>query len=195
MCNFAKNIDFISASVYDNENVPSGGGKMKSKDVISAALKEIGISQAEGAKRIDWSPQQLCNKVVAGTLRADDFLRLMDAIGVDVEFKVRDTGNVIKPRRPGAGRRVRCMVNKVIYDTAASDAVANNFYADGVNEYTDGRARELYVDKEGRYFFAEYSTWEGQKDLIIPVGAAEAAAFVEKYGDIIFKTPVAECTE
>lgn len=168
---------------------------MKSKDVISAALKEIGISQAEGAKRIDWSPQQLCNKVVAGTLRADDFLRLMDAIGVDVEFKVRDTGNVIKPRRPGAGRRVRCMVNKVIYDTAASDAVANNFYADGVNEYTDGRARELYVDKEGRYFFAEYSTWEGQKDLIIPVGAAEAAAFVEKYGDIIFKTPVAECTE
>jgi len=47
MCIFAKNIDFISGSVYDNENVPSGGGKMKSKDVISAALKEIGISQAQ----------------------------------------------------------------------------------------------------------------------------------------------------
>ena len=195
MCIFAKNIDFISSSVYDNKNVPSGGVKMKSKDVISAALKEIGISQAEGAKSIDWSPQRLSRKIVEGTLRADDFLRLMDAIGVDVEFKARSSGNVIKARKAGAGRKVSCMVNKVIYNTAASDALANNFYADGVNEYTDGRARELYVDKEGRYFFAEYSTWEGQKDLIIPVGAAEAAAFVEKYGDIIFKTPVAECTE
>ena len=187
---FAKNIDFISGSVYDNENVPSGGGKMKSKDVISAALKEIGISQAEGAKSIDWSPQRLSRKIVEGTLRADDFLRLMDAIGVDVEFKARSSGNVIKARKAGAGRKVSCMVNKVIYNTAASDALANNFYADGVNEYTDGRARELYVDKEGRYFFAEYSTWEGQKDLIIPVGANEAAAFIEKYGTEIFKAPV-----
>ena len=190
MCIFAKNIDFISSSVYDNENVPSGGGKMKSKDVISAALKEIGISQAEGAKSIDWSPQRLSRKIVEGTLRADDFLRLMDAIGVDVEFKARSSGNVIKARKAGAGRKVSCMVNKVIYNTAASDALANNFYADGVNEYTDGRARELYVDKEGRYFFAEYSTWEGQKDLIIPVGANEAAAFIEKYGTEIFKAPV-----
>lgn len=190
MCIFAKNIDFISSSVYDNENVPSGGVKMKSKDVISAALKEIGISQAEGAKSIDWSPQRLSRKIVEGTLRADDFLRLMDAIGVDVEFKARSSGNVIKARKAGAGRKVSCMVNKVIYNTAASDALANNFYADGVNEYTDGRARELYVDKEGRYFFAEYSTWEGQKDLIIPVGANEAAAFIEKYGTEIFKAPV-----
>lgn len=163
---------------------------MKSKDVISAALKEIGISQAEGAKSIDWSPQRLSRKIVEGTLRADDFLRLMDAIGVDVEFKARSSGNVIKARKAGAGRKVSCMVNKVIYNTAASDALANNFYADGVNEYTDGRARELYVDKEGRYFFAEYSTWEGQKDLIIPVGANEAAAFIEKYGTEIFKAPV-----
>ena len=190
MCIFAKNIDFISSSVYDNKNVPSGGVKMKSKDVISAALKEIGISQAEGAKSIDWSPQRLSRKIVEGTLRADDFLRLMDAIGVDVEFKARSSGNVIKARKAGAGRKVSCMVNKVIYNTAASDALANNFYADGVNEYTDGRARELYVDKEGRYFFAEYSTWEGQKDLIIPVGANEAAAFIEKYGTEIFKAPV-----
>lgn len=191
MCNFAKKIDFISASVYDNENVPSGGGKMKSKDVISAALKEIGISQAESAKSIDWSPQRLSRKIVEGTLRADDFLRLMDAIGVDVEFKARESGKVIKARIAGAGRRVRCMVNKVIYDTAISDAISNSFYADGVNEYTDGRARELYVDKEGRFFFAEYSTWEGQKDLIIPVGSDEAAAFIEKYGRTIFKAPEA----
>ena len=81
------------------------------------------------------------------------------------------------------------MVDRVTYDTAASNAISNNFYADGVNEYTDGKAMELYIDKEGRYFFAEYSNWEGGKDRISPVSAAEAAAFIEKYGTELDKKP------
>ena len=103
-------------------------------------------------------------------------------MGIDVEFRVRETGKVIKIRVPGMGQRVRCMVDKVIYDTAASDALANNFYADGVNMFTDGKAMELYVDKEGRYFFAEYSDWVGVKDRITPVSASVAAAFIAAVG-------------
>ena len=81
------------------------------------------------------------------------------------------------------------MVDRIIYDTASSDAIANNFYADGENEYTDGKALELYMDKEGRYFFAEYSSWEGVKDRITPVNAEAAASFIEKYGTEIDKAP------
>ena len=51
----------------------------------------------------------------------------------------------LKTHIAGAGRRVRAMVDKVKYDTEAASALANNFYADGVNEYTDGKAMELYV--------------------------------------------------
>lgn len=189
MSNFVKNIDFISRTVYDTKNEPDGGGKMNTKDIVSASLKEVGLTQAEGAKNMGWTPQRLSARFLRGTLRADEFLALMDAIGIDVEFKVRKTGKTVKVRIPGAGRRVRAMVDRVVYDTAASDALANNFYADGVNEYTDGRAVELYTDKEGRYFFAEYSTWEGQRDRIIPVSSNEAAAFIEKYGTKIFKAP------
>ena len=47
----------------------------------------------------------------------------------------------------------------------------------------------LAIDKEGRYFFAEYSNWEGGKDRISPVSAAEAAAFIEKYGTELDKKP------
>ena len=79
------------------------------------------------------------------------------------------------------------MVDRVIYDTAASEAIANDFWADGENEYNDGKALELYIDKENRYFFAEYSSWEGVKDRICPVSAEDAATFIEKYGTTLFR--------
>ncbi|MBR3972922.1 MAG: helix-turn-helix transcriptional regulator [Oscillospiraceae bacterium] len=163
---------------------------MSSKEILKAACKATGTSQNDGAKKIGFTKQQLSSKIVRGTLRADEFLNFLDAVGIDVEFRVRETGKVIKIRVPGMGQRVRCMVDKVIYDTAASDALANNFYADGVNMFTDGKAMELYIDKEGRYFFAEYSDWEGVKDRITPVSAGVAAAFIEKYGHEIQKQPI-----
>lgn len=187
---FAENIDFVSVSVYDTENEASNGGvAMTSKEALAVALKGTGKTQAEAAVKMGWVPQQLSARLGRGSLRADEFLELMDAIGVDVVLTVRDTGEVLKAHISGAGRRVRGMVNRVIYDTASADALANNFYADGVNEYQDGRAMELYIDREGRYFFAEYTNWEGAKDRITPVTANDAAAFIERYGTEIHKTP------
>lgn len=187
---FDENIDFVSVSMYDTIDEASNGGvAMTSKEALAAALKGTGKTQAEAAVKIGWVPQQLSARLARGSLRADEFLELMDAIGVDVVLKVRDSGEILKAHIPGAGRRVRGMVNRVIYDTASADALANNFFADGVNEFQDGRAVELYVDREGRYFFAEYTNWEGAKDRITPVTANDAAAFIERYGTEIHKAP------
>ena len=120
-------------------------------------------------------------------MRADEFLNLMDAIGVDVTFTVRATGEVLKDHKPGQGRQVKGTADKVQYDTEAADALANSFFEDGVNEYRDGEACELYVDRKGRYFMAEYH--EDGKDKIRPVSPSVAAAFIEKYGTDIEKEP------
>lgn len=189
---FNENIDFESASVYNTENSASNGGvAMTSREALSVALKGTGKTQAEAAVKMGWVPQQLSARLMRESLRADEFLEIMDAIGVDVVLKVRDTGEVLRAHTAGAGRRVRMMVNRVIYDTEAADALANNFYADGVNEYNDGKAMELYIDREGRYFFAEYTNWEGVKDRITPVAAPDAAAFIERYGTELHKKPKA----
>lgn len=185
-----ENIDFVSDSVYDTENEALNGGvAMTSREALSVALKGTGKTQAEAAVKMGWVPQQLSARLMRGSLRADEFLEIMDAIGVDVILKVRDTDEVLRTHVTGAGRRVRAMVNRVIYDTEAADALANNFYADGVNEYNDGKAMELYIDREGRYFFAEYTNWEGAKDRITPVVASDAAAFIERYGTELHKKP------
>lgn len=163
---------------------------MTAKQVLDAVYKALGVTQADVAQQYGWTPQQLSDRLVRGSLRADDFLALLEMNGVDITFTKRESNDNIKVHIiHGAGRHVRRMVNKVIYDTANSDALANNFYADGVNEYNDGKALELYIDAEGRYFFAEYSNFEGVKDRIMPVTADDAAAFIAKYGTQIHKGP------
>lgn len=192
MVDFEESIDKISNLVYDDSNdieTSNGGEGMNAKDMLLAALRETKTTQAEAATKVGWMPQQLSQRIVRNSIRADDFLSLLEAIGIEVTLTVRDTGNPVRVYVKGYGRRVKAMVDRVTYDTAASNAISNNFYADGVNEYTDGKAMELYIDKEGRYFFAEYSNWEGGKDRISPVSAAEAAAFIEKYGTELDKKP------
>ena len=192
MGNVEEIVDFISVSVYDTENAASNGGvSMTSKEAIIAGLKAAGTTQAEAATRLGWSAQQLSGRLIRNSMRADEFLDFMDAIGIDVTFTVRESGEALKTHIAGAGRRVRAMVDKVKYDTEAASALANNFYADGVNEYTDGKAMELYVDDEGRYFFAEYTNWEGVKDRITPVSARDAAVFIDKYGTDLHRGPKA----
>lgn len=165
---------------------------MTTKEAVAAACASVGKTQAEAAKLMGWAPQQLWGRISRGSMRSDEFLKLLDIIGVDFTMTVRETGEPVtgvKSHVAGVGRRVRAMVDRVVYDTDSSDALSNNFYADGVNEYSDGRAMELYVDNEGRYFFAEYSNWKGAKDRITPVPADVAASFMDKYGTKLDKAP------
>lgn len=189
MSDFRKIIDNIPVLVYDDINDTSDGGvTMTSRELLAAALKESGKTQAEAAKSVNWVPQQLSSRLVRNSLRADEFLALLEGIGVELTLTVKDTGKTVKTHIAGAGQRVKAMVDRVIYDTAESDALANNFYEDGENKFTDGEALELYIDKEGRYFFAEYYEDETKKSRITPVAAKVAAAFIREYGTDIHKT-------
>ena len=155
---------------------------MTAKEYVKAALRSARLSQADATKRVGWVPQQLSSRLARGSMRADEFLALMDAIGIDVKLFNRETGKPVVEHVPGEGRRVVQMVDGCRYDTAKADALANNFFADGQNKYNDGIALELYEDVDGRYFFAEYTTHVGAKDRIVPTDAEGAAAFIRKYG-------------
>lgn len=164
---------------------------MTAKEALMTALARTGHTQESAAKLIGWSSGQLVSqRLQRNSMRADELLTLMDAIGVDVTFTVRNTGEVLREHTSGHGRHVKGTVDQVLYDTAAADALSNSFYTDGVNEYTAGEACELYVDKRGRYFMAEYH--ENGKDRIRVVPASVAAAFIEKYGTVIEKGPKTE---
>ena len=155
---------------------------MSSKDILAMCLKAVDKTQADASALVGWVPQQLSARLVRNSMRADEFLEILDAIGIDVRFFVKENGKEVRSHVQGEGRRVKCVVDHITYDTEVSDAIANNFYADGKNKYNDGRARELYVDEEGRYFFAEYCESEESRDRINPVSPLDAAEFTERYG-------------
>lgn len=190
MVDYEKKLDKESVLLYNNRNSAIDGGvMMKAKDALAAALRETGKTQAEAAARVGWVPQQLSNRLVRNSLKADEFLEVLEGIGVEITMTVKETGKII--RLKSQRRRVKKMVKGVIYDTAAAGVVANNFYADGVNEYDeDGYATELYIDKEDRYFFVDYHRDDPKLDEIRVMSKSSVEDFIEKYGDAKDKEPV-----
>lgn len=163
---------------------------MTTREILDQAFKALGITQKDAAELMGCSSQSLGQKLMRRSLRSDEFLELLDRIGIDVTFTVRDSNDVLKDTS-GHGRRVRGNSDGVHYDTLDSEALANDFFEDGKNEYhEDGTATELYVDRSGRYFIAEYNN--NGRDKVKAVPPSIALAFIEKYGIDIEKDPKTE---
>lgn len=164
---------------------------MKAVDSLAVALRATNTTQAEAAARVGWVPQQLSSRITRNSLKADEFLEILEAIGVEVVFVDKSTGLAINLASPK--RRVKKMVNRVIYNNVAATYVADNFYADGENEYgEDGYATELFVDKEGRYFFVDYHKDDPKQDEIRVTSKSAVDDFIEKYGKKNAVPPVDE---
>lgn len=156
---------------------------MRAKEVMAAALKATGYTQVQAAKLIGMPEQSFCQKInVRESIKANEFFDLLEAIGIEAMFVVKATGEVLL-KGTQFERRVVGMSDGVIYDTKDSTLVASSFYADGVNEYgPDGKAQNLYIDKEGRYFAAEYSKEGPSNDRVRSVPVNVAYAFIGQYG-------------
>ena len=154
-------------------------------DAVKNLIARKGYSQTEVAQIIGSTKQNLNNKITSGSIRADDWMKILDAIGIDVVFVDRETGAVLPATeityKRGYGPPTKGVFDGVKYDTQKADAISNTFFLDGKNEYCNGRAEELYLDRNGRYFIVAYK--ENGKSKITAVSPMIAAAFVEKYGN------------
>lgn len=164
---------------------------MTAKEVLTSLLAALGVTQKEAADRIGTTKMNLGAKLARDSLRVSEFFQILDAVGVEVVFRKKDTGEFIRPMKKGHGHPIRAMADGVIYNTALSCALSNTFYADGVNEYDqNGEAQELYIDHEGRYFIAEYNCRDPKKERVISASAHVAEAFIAKFGTSIEKKSV-----
>ena len=192
MVDYEKNLDNESVLLYNNRNSAVDGGVfMKAVDALTVALRATNTTQAEAAARVGWVTQQLSSRITRNSLKADEFFEVLEAIGVEVVLVDKSTGLAINLTSPK--RRVKKMVNRVIYNNVAATYVADNFYADGENEYgEDGYATELFVDKEGRYFFVDYHKDDPKQDEIRVTSKSAVDDFIEKYGKKNAVPPVDE---
>ena len=157
---------------------------MRAKEVFASALKATGMNQVQVAKLTGQPEQSIGQKInVRESVRANEFFDILDAMGIDIYFCVRKTGEVLMKDKTKHGRHVVGMSDGVIYNTNTAKILATSFYADGEHEYgPDGKAQELYIDSEGRYFMAEYSNVEGENDRVRSMPANMATAFIKQFG-------------
>lgn len=171
---------------------------IKANDILNIALKEMGVTKKDVSEKIGWVNNQLWGRMARNTLKVDELIMILDTIGMDLALVRRDTGEIMQLDKSsirtqfikGYGPPIMRHVNKVAYDTERASALSNNFFSDGVHEYNNGKAEELYVDSKGRYFLAEYYEKPEDRDRIIPISAELAAVFIEKNGTDINKKPV-----
>lgn len=150
------------------------------------------MTQVQVGEMMNQLPQSIGQKInVRESVRADEFFDILNKMGIDIMFYVRKTGEVLMKDPKKHGRQVVGMSDGIMYNTNEGTLLASSFYADGVNEYgLDGKAQELYIDKKGRYFVAEYSNEETDKGRVRSVPEFMANAFIKQYGVDDTKTPV-----
>jgi len=155
---------------------------MKSIEALKTVMEYTNNTQSTAATLVGWTKQQLNSRMTRGDMKTDEWLALLEAMGAEVVLVDKKTGEPIKPmqRIKGVGPRAKGMSERVKYDTEKADALANSFFLDGENMYMEGKAEELYIDEEGRYFLVTYT--EDGKSKIHHVTANVAKAFIEKYG-------------
>ena len=156
---------------------------MTAKEVLMRITSTVQVTQKAIADMLGWDKQVLWSKLARDSLRFSEFMEIMDKLGIEVTYRIKETGEEIPIHTRGCGRRVKGKFDGVLYDTLKSEPIASSFFADGENEYDEqGEAQELYVDDCGRYFFAQYVRDDPKKDRIFVVPNSIAAAFIEKYG-------------
>lgn len=157
--------------------------KTSIKEMFAVILKELDIGLDKAAQETGYEYDSLRYKInIRESIQADEFLELVDALGIDVKFYIKER-NQLLTKELAERKRITGMADRVIYDTMEAQLLASSFYADGKNEYgPDGKALELYVDKENRYFAVEYSEDTKDKGKIRSMSSHMAAAVIAKYG-------------
>lgn len=159
-------------------------------EILKDALDAKGYSQREFAKKMGWTPQNFSQRLKKNSFTAEEWRNMAYNLGYEVRLVELESGIEFEGRRKGRGRRVRQVVNGVLYDTHKADMLCGDFYCDGINEYRDGMAFELYVDCFGRFFVARYTDWENGSDSITTIGKEDAYKLYRKYGDGTLKDDI-----
>lgn len=141
---------------------------MNVAETVKELIKKTDFQQAEVARLMDWTPQNLSNRLGRNTLYAEDFMKLLDVMGYKAIIVEKDSEEEVKTRKRGIAPRLQMMVNGVKYDTYKADAVCHRVIA------KDCMFHELYKTDDGNYFLAQVMLFEGGVDSITPV-SEEAA--------------------
>jgi len=151
------------------------------REVLHAVMKSLGISMYEASRRCGYHEQLLTQKVQQrASIQAEQFLEAMDKLGVECRFFLRGTDIELKEEQ--TMEKVVGNSDNIRFSTDKSKLLASSF-GTGEDRYgPDGKAFALYVDREGRYFVAEYNKDPNVPGRVRTVPIHAVRAILAMYG-------------
>ena len=147
---------------------------MNVAEMCKSLISQSKIRQKDIAEKMNKTSQSLSNKFNRNTLSAEEFVKIIKLLGYEIAIKNPSTGEEIHTYQQGVGKRIQMTVNGVKYDTFKANAICHS------NE-NDVIFSELYQDRDGRFFVAQYANWKGGRCSISPIGEDDAKILIEKY--------------
>ena len=148
---------------------------MKISEICKSLITQSGKKHSEVASEIGKSPVSLSNILRRDTLRASDFVKLVEALGYKIAIKNPKTGEEVHYYPKPVGKRLKKCINGVIYDTYKSIPICHS------NE-NDIMFCELHKNPDGRYFVAQYINSSDRNGNITLIDNEEARKMIERYG-------------
>lgn len=143
-------------------------------EVVKKLLEDAGVNYQTAAGWIDVAKSTFSQKVSRNTFYAEEVLTILDNIGM--EIKIVEGTRLVNKQFGGIGGTVHMMVNRTIYDTDKSIALAHS-------DWFDCWRTELFQDTEGRFFVAHYTNLEAAKPFISEMSKKDAMMYYAKYGN------------
>lgn len=148
---------------------------MTAAELLTNALDNRGRTQKELAKFLHAKTVTLHKRIAQNGLKAQEFMDAAEYLGYKVMLVDAETSAEMKVTHKGVGPRTRRRIDGVVYDTGKANALCHT-------NPENGWWMELY-EKDGQYFAAHYSEWDGVDDFITLCPADEAQKLVEEYGE------------
>lgn len=150
---------------------------MNAKEFLTAVLEHANSNWSGAASKLGWARQSMSRKINTGSLRADDFLALLDAMDVNITVSDRKTGEVIVMSNAPTQVSIKSVIDGVLYEVDKSAKISEDNTAD--EEFSK---HELYVDSKGRYFMVHYCADLKKSPIVTTVSDEAAVKFIVKHG-------------
>lgn len=155
---------------------------MNASDIIRTAIRCSGTDQSGCARLLGWTRQKMSTKLLRNTITADEFLTILDVLGMELQIKPQttDVSGTVEPKLDYSQDVLQDISQ---FDPAKASVINTTFYLDGQNKYTNGKAEELnvmYDPKTGelKFYIITYFEQKRKRAITRAVSREEADAFI-----------------
>lgn len=146
---------------------------MKVSEMINNAIAIKGLQKKDVATKMGWSPQNFANRLKNESIDANEWIKLADIIGYDVQMIDKETNELMQAKR--VGKRVTQMIDGTTYDTEKAEVLCHS-------PKVYGGWFELFKDRStGKFFTVAYMESEGSACMAL-ISEENAKQFYEDCG-------------